>query len=333
MPSTVAEGVVHVAVGILVDRDQVFLTRRRADVHQAGKWEFPGGKLHAGEETFAALRRELHEELGIDVQQARPFMQVRHAYPDKRVLLDVWSVDTYSGTPHGREGQETRWVTRAELLSLDLPEADHPIQRRLWLPALYAISDYAGLGRAAFFDGLTRALASGLTLLQLREPNMTESEYRALAHEVVSLCHSHGAKVLLNADPSLVVACGADGVHLNSDRLRRSVQRPLLNPYFVAASCHNDFELKQAENIDADLVVLGPVAPTPTHPSALPLGWDNFETLCRSAVPAVYALGGMRATDVNVARLRGAHGVAMLSALWRSPEEVAKMAAYEQGQG
>ena len=92
MPNTGAEAVVHVAVGILADGDKVFITRRSPDRHQGGKWEFPGGKLESQEDVLSGLRRELQEELGVDVQQARPFMQIHHAYTDKEVLLDVWSI-------------------------------------------------------------------------------------------------------------------------------------------------------------------------------------------------------------------------------------------------
>jgi 8-oxo-dGTP diphosphatase len=326
MPSTGADDYVHVAVGILVDRGRIFVTRRRADVHQAGKWEFPGGKLDADESPFTGLQRELHEELGIDVQTAHPLMQVRHAYSDKNVLLDVWRVDRYSGVPHGREGQEARWASRDELLTLDLPEADLPIQRRLWLPPLYAVSDGMAQGRDVFLRKLERALAGGLALLQLREPEMSEDDYLSFAREVVSLCRPCGAKVLLNADPTWVEVCGADGVHLNGIRLRQLTGRPLPQNYFVAASCHNRAELDRAGGIGADLAVLGPVARTATHPQAEPLGWEQFELLCRPAIPAIYALGGMTVADIERARSAGAQGVAMIGSLWRAPEETAAAA-------
>src|SRR5438309_2315156 len=97
MPTIAASDVVHVAVGILTDRERFFITRRASDAHQGGKWEFPGGKVDHGESVSAALARELHEELCIDVHAARPLMQIQHRYPDKNVLLDVWSVSAYAG--------------------------------------------------------------------------------------------------------------------------------------------------------------------------------------------------------------------------------------------
>lgn len=316
MPSTAASFPVHVAVGLLLDRDQVFITRRAADAHQGGKWEFPGGKLGDNEPVETALKRELHEELGIDVREAQPWMQVHHRYPDREVLLDVWRITAWDGTPHGREGQEARWAAMHELPKLDFPEADLPILRRLWLPPLYLISDAARLGRDEFLQRLERALRAGARLVQLREPDMQAPEFRMYAIKVAKLCRRHDARLLLNADPSLVEDCGADGVHLSSRRLMALKERPLSPRFFVGASCHDAGELAQAVAIGADLAVLGPVSPTVSHPQAAPLGWRRFTELCRRARLPVYALGGVQPSDLAAARRAGARGVAMIRGIW-----------------
>ena len=123
---------VHVAVGIVADSTGAILIARRPDhAHQGGRWEFPGGKVEAAETVATALQRELHEELGITVQAAEPWLQVRHAYSDKTVLLDVWRVTAWQGEPHGREGQPLRWALPAELTDFAFPAADEPIIARL----------------------------------------------------------------------------------------------------------------------------------------------------------------------------------------------------------
>ena len=123
---------VHVLVGLIADEQGRWLVnQRRAGTHMAGAWEFPGGKSHAGESPFAALRRELEEELGIDVHDAEPWLELAHDYPDKRVRLDVWRVRGYSGEVTAREGQLLRWVALDEFGSLPLLEADWPIVERL----------------------------------------------------------------------------------------------------------------------------------------------------------------------------------------------------------
>jgi 8-oxo-dGTP diphosphatase len=131
--------------------------------------------------------------------------------------------------------------------------------------------------------------------------------------------------VLLNADPASVSACGADGVHLNSTRLMQTRTRPLPQEFFVGASCHNELECRQAQAIGADLIVLGPVAPTRTHPGLVPLGWEMFRHLSATAAPAVYALGGLDAGDLPRARAYGAHGVSMISGLWDAADVTAEV--------
>ena len=93
----------------------------------AGGWEFPGGKVEQGEEPFAALKRELHEELGIDVHEAEPLIAYEHQYPHRRVLLDLWVVTRYSGEPQPLDAPVLQWVAVDELESAGLLEADRPM--------------------------------------------------------------------------------------------------------------------------------------------------------------------------------------------------------------
>ncbi len=119
---------VHVAVGVLINpAGQALISRRPDHVHQGGLWEFPGGKVEDGEPVAKALCRELQEELGVTVQAAEPWLQVRHAYPDKTVWLEVWRVTAWRGEPQGREGQPLAWASVAALTEFAFPEADQPI--------------------------------------------------------------------------------------------------------------------------------------------------------------------------------------------------------------
>lgn len=121
----------HVAVGVIWQQGKVLLSRRASHQHQGDKWEFPGGKLEAGETVLAALQRELAEELAITVQNAQPLMEVRHRYPEREVLLDIWLVDAFSGEPHGVEGQAVQWFAASELDTLSFPDANQPIVERV----------------------------------------------------------------------------------------------------------------------------------------------------------------------------------------------------------
>ncbi len=123
---------IDVIVGILTDGERrVLITERPAGKHMAGSWAFPGGKLEDGESPIAGLRRELAEELGVFVQEARPFCELRHRYPDRAVRLDVWWVQRFSGRAEGREGQKLRWCDAAELSAAAMLPADAPLVARV----------------------------------------------------------------------------------------------------------------------------------------------------------------------------------------------------------
>ncbi|QBL08483.1 8-oxo-dGTP diphosphatase MutT [Rheinheimera sp. D18] len=131
MQNTPQYKVIHVAVGVIMRDKQILLALRSAKQHQGGKWEFPGGKVEPSESVQQALLRELHEEIGINVTASCALMQLKYNYPEKTVLLDVWLVSEFTGEPQGREGQPLRWVTVAELSSIEFPDANQPIVQRL----------------------------------------------------------------------------------------------------------------------------------------------------------------------------------------------------------
>lgn len=119
---------VHVAVGVILDADRnILITRRAPDAHQGDLWEFPGGKIEAGESLTEALARELREELGIVIGRTSALLEVRHDYGDKSVLLDVHVVWEFSGEARALEGQPMAWVAPAKLGGYAFPEANKPI--------------------------------------------------------------------------------------------------------------------------------------------------------------------------------------------------------------
>lgn len=320
MPNTAREPVLEVVAGVIRDpNDKVLLTQRQPGRHQAGKWEFPGGKREPGESPEAALARELYEELGITVERIQPRILVPFDYPDVSVRLDVYDVESYSGEPYGKENQALAWVLPERLGDYDYPAANLPVLTSLHLPDQYAISNAMALGPDRFLQILEQRLQQGMCLVQLREPGMPDGDFSSLAKASIETVHRFHGRILLNTNNiDLVTELGADGVHLNSGQLMSLSERPLAEPYLVAASCHNGKEVRRAERLRADFIVLSPVKQTASHPQARPIGWPGFEALTRQCRLPVFALGGMDDGDVEQARRHGGQGVAMLGAAWKT---------------
>ncbi|MBB1337195.1 MULTISPECIES: 8-oxo-dGTP diphosphatase MutT [Pseudoalteromonas] len=123
--------IVNVAVGVIKKNNAIFICKRADEQHQGGLWEFPGGKVEAGESVFVALKRELIEEVGLTIHSSSQLMVIEHDYGDKCVKLDVHVVSNFSGEAHGAEGQPSEWVAISELENYDFPEANAEIIEKI----------------------------------------------------------------------------------------------------------------------------------------------------------------------------------------------------------
>ena len=320
MPNTVANvpQALHVVAAVIrghgEQQGKVFLAKRPAHISQGGKWEFPGGKVEAGETREAALARELQEEIGITVLTARPLIEVCHRYVERLVHLDVWEVTHFSGEPHGKEGQETAWFDETAMAHLTFPAANLPIIMAAQLPDTCLITPEPQ-DTTAFLQQLARVLQTGVRLVQFRAKSLTAEAYTTLARQVISLAHEAGAKVLLNAPP--VWLAEADGLHLTSAQLMAfSARADELAEKWLSAACHNAQELQQASAVGVDFAFLSPVLPTLSHPDASTLGWDNFAEMVASVNLPVFALGGLSPSTIEIARAHGGQGIAAIHGLW-----------------
>lgn len=307
--------IVEVAAAVILRADGAFLLARRpAGKVYAGWWEFPGGKVEAGEPAAEALARELHEELGIDVRRAWPWLTRVFTYPHATVRLNFFRVTLWDGEPRGREGQVLAWQCLDEPLLEPMLPANAPIIASLALPAEYAISAAHTLGELEFLRRLEVRLQHGLRLLQLREKSLPRTALLELAKKACKLAHRYGAKVLVNGDAALAADAGADGVHFTAQMLMGLEARP--RGLLAGASCHGAAELARASELELDLAVLGPVKATASHPGAAVLGWDRFAQIASGATLPVYAVGGLTPAELEDAWRAGAHGIAMISAAW-----------------
>ena len=310
---------VHVAAAAMISADQkhVLIARRPSNVDHGGLWEFPGGKLAPYETGLEGLKRELHEELGVEIVRAQPLIRVHHEYPDKHILLDVWQVHEFAGEPFGREGQAVRWVPMNELVNYPFPAANLPILRAVMLPTEYLITGEEP-DDERFAALLERALREdNIRLVQLRAKSLDEAAYVARAERALTLCREYGAKLLLNGEPTLLERVDADGIHLTSARLMELDRRPIAENKWLSASTHDQKQLSQAAVLGCDFVTLSPLRTTPSHPEVAPMGWHDFQQLVERAGMPVFALGGMTRFDANHARAVGAQGIASIRDFWK----------------
>jgi len=310
---------VHVAAAAMISTDQkhVLIARRPSNVDHGGLWEFPGGKLAPYETGLEGLKRELHEELGVEIVRAQPLIRVHHEYPDKHILLDVWQVHEFAGEPFGREGQAVRWVPMNELVNYPFPAANLPILRAVMLPTEYLITGEES-DDERFASLLERALREdSIRLVQLRAKSLDDAAYVARAERALKLCREYGAKLLLNGEPTLLDRVDADGIHLTSARLMQLDRRPIAENKWLSASTHDQKQLSQAAVLGCDFVTLSPLRTTPSHPEVAPMGWHDFQQLVERAGMPVFALGGMTRFDANHARAVGAQGIASIRDFWK----------------
>lgn len=311
-PSTVPRHV-HIAAGCLVNAaGEVLICQRPAHKIYPGEWEFPGGKVEPGEDAMTALRRELHEELGITVSAARPLIRLQHVYPELAVDLDTWLVSGWQGEPRSNEHPAQAWIAREELPNRNLLAADRPIVQALRLPeqCVFTPADWNDT-RTSQLDRLPRG-----ALLRLRMPGAAQEAYEAAAGELASRCRALGLTLITDRAPQQAQALGAGGWHATAAALRELQQRPVTAPLWFGASCHSREEIARAKALGADYVVLGPVNATPSHRGSPALGWPEFSRLAAGAGLPVYAIGGVGPRDLDTAWRQGAQGVAGISAFW-----------------
>lgn len=325
MPNTEANNYIHVVAGVVRDPDhprKIFITRRKQGQHLENLWELPGGKVEHGESRYHALKRELKEEVGIQIVSAIPFHSVFHKYEDKNIHLDVWEVIHYQGQAHGREEQESNWICLDELDKFLFPEADIPVFKAIGLPGELLITpDMSDLQTESFVEHLHELMqAHPYALIQFRSHHLDDNLYADVARQLQTVCDDYHAHIIISR-PTLKSLQSKlfdefQYRHLNSTILQSLTSNPFEEACILSASCHDLSELKMAERLNCRYVVLSAIRVTLSHPGRVEKGWYQFKQLTSQCSLAVYALGGVRRKDFNIARFQGAIGVAGISDFW-----------------
>lgn len=249
--------VTRVAVGVLISDDgSVLMADRPAGKPYAGYWEFPGGKIEAGEDVAAALERELHEELGVDIGASAPWVTFEFDYPHAYVELQFRRIRQWHGEPHAREGQQLRFVDPRGDLPQPLLPAAVPVLRWLLLPRTALVSSLQDASALAAAIGQARRACATAEAPMV----VVDADWRAAdsAPKLSLLRRQAGATVLLlAAGPGAQQIAEADGYMLSGGDFGKG-DRPTgrLRGAWVDSAA----QLQRAADAGCDLVLVGSAA-------------------------------------------------------------------------
>jgi len=304
--------IIQVACGVIFDaQGRILLAQRPAGKIAAGLWEFPGGKIEAGESAEAALHRELDEELGIRVGVSERLLRFRHRYSDREVWLDTWCVREFTGMPSSRENQAFAWLPIEEVPRYPVLPTVLPILRALRLPSFYVFTP-PEISEADLVSGIG-GLPPG-ACLRLRLPGRSEAQYEAVAQRALLGCRERGVALMLDRDPQQVLRLDAAGWHAPESVWRALSGPPELQGRRFWGSVHDAGGAAALKALGAEGAVIGNVAATRSHPGRPSLGWE--QVMQASGEMPVYAIGGLGPADLPLARFHGAQGIAGISAFW-----------------
>ena len=314
--------VIYVSVGVIYNETgDILISQRKEKTHMGGFWEFPGGKVEAGETPEQALSRELKEELDIFPVNYELMTCISHKYSEKKLLLHVWKVFTFHGLPVGREGQSIKWIKKDALVNYAFPPASLPVLSSLRLPDTYAITGHFS-SLEDLQTSVSHQLKQGIRLIRFRADTLNADTYLHAAQTLSEMCHQFKAQLLITGEPELLNEPWCNGIHLKAktamNLYRSGWQYPgdRLCSKWLAASCHNMEEVNIAEAIGVHFITLSPIRITASHRGAVPLGAAAAEEITRKTTLPVYWLGGMGVRHKSQALAASAQGVAAISEFW-----------------
>lgn len=292
---------VNVAIALVLHQQKILVGWRESHQHQGDKHEFPGGKVESGETPMQACRREVFEEVGIQIETWHPFDLIQHEYDDVIVNLHFFH-STVSAEQLSEIHQPWVWYTRTELLDLNFPKANSSIIKALYWPKQIKISPEVS------------------SLEQLKNDHLFYWRADFQPKQIVEIAQysiEDLAKLIVNVE--LWAALGdfqqqaVAAVHLKQHQLMAFTAKDLQREQRYIAACHDLNAAQHAQAIGCDAIFLSPILATQTHPEAKALGWEAFADIAKQIEIPVFALGGLKPEDLNLAEQNSAYGIAGIS--------------------
>lgn len=292
---------VNVAIALILHQQKILVGWRESHQHQGNKHEFPGGKVESDETPIQACRREVFEEVGLQIETWHPFDLIQHEYDDVVVNLHVFH-GTVSAEQLAEIHEPWAWYARAELLDLNFPKANSSMLKALYWPKRIQISHKLTPLEQLKHD----------QLLYWRADFQPEQVIEIAQYSIEDL-----AKLVVNIE--LWLALGnfqqqaIAAVHLKQDQVMAFTAQNLQREQRYIAACHDLKSAQHAQAIGCDAILLSPVLATQTHPDAEPLGWDAFAAIAQQIEIPIFALGGLKPEDLSQAEQNSAYGIAGIS--------------------
>ena len=181
----------------------------------------------------------------------------------------------------------------------------------------YAVTDRSFCGRQTLYEQIEDALLGGVTMLQLREKNLTEEDFFKEAVEVTKLCHRYGVPCIINDNVTIALRSHADGVHLGiSDAPVKEVRALAGKNFIIGATAKTVEQARAAEAAGADYLGVGAVFPSPTKQNAIRITAEQMKEICASVSIPAAAIGGICASNIEQLDGSGVRGIAVVSSLF-----------------
>lgn len=192
---------------------------------------------------------------------------------------------------------------------------------------LYAVTDRSWTGQQSLYEQIEEALKGGVTMVQLREKQLSEDELVAEAVQIKELCRRYEVPLIINDNVDAALKSGADGVHVGiEDAPVSEIRKRAGDDFIIGATAKTTEQAKAAEAAGADYLGVGAVFPSPTKKNAIRITPQDLREICGSvAIPAV-AIGGITGDNVSEIKGGGMAGVAVVSAIFAA-EDIQKAAA------
>ena len=186
---------------------------------------------------------------------------------------------------------------------------------------LYAVTDRSWTGQQSLYEQIEEALKGGVTMVQLREKQLSEDELVAEAIQIKELCHRYEVPLIINDNVDAALKSGADGVHVGiEDAPVSEIRRRAGDDFIIGATAKTTEQAKAAEAAGADYLGVGAVFPSPTKQTAIRITNDQLKEICSSvSIPAV-AIGGISLSNVGELAEGGMDGVAVVSAIFAAKD-------------